>query len=384
MKNLRVGLFLLHPNTWFGGGQMALMRVAQWLAGKGLLVEVIVSRVEGQLPFQLPNKVSLKNLNVPALKWNGRPLGAVLMLSTINGLARYLRSDPPSVVIAPGWADGSITLLARRFSKPSAKIAIWEQTHVSTMRKYGGNLYRLLAPQFVRWLYPSADLLVGCSYSVADDIADLANLPKEQVHTIYNPIPPDLFQKAEEPIEHPWFIDEQLPVILGVGRLDPYKDFGTLIKAFALVRQNRPARLFILGEGAERPKLEALVKQLKLKNDVSLPGFEPNPFRFMKRAAAFVLSSRYEGAPLVLAEALACGCPIVSTDCPSGPSEILEGGKWGKLVPVGDVEALAEAILETLENPPDREKLRERGMDFHIDKIGQKWLELINSLTQNW
>lgn len=385
MKNLRVGFFLLHPNTWFGGGQMALMRVAQWLADKkGLPVEVIVSRVEGQLPFQLPTKVMLTNLNVLTLKWKGRPLGAVLTLSTVNGLVKYLRGDSPSVIIAPGWADGSITLLARRFSKTSAKIAIWEQTHVSTMQRYGGNLYRLLAPQFIRRLYSSADLLVGCSRSVANNIADLANLPRERVHTIYNPIPLDLFQKAEEPVEHPWFIDGQLPVILAVGRLAPEKDFETLIKAFTLVRQNLPARLVILGEGKERPKLEALIKELRLGNDISLPGFEPNPFKFMKKAAVFVLSSRYEGAPLVLAEALACGCPIVSTDCLNGPAEILENGKWGKLVPVGDVEALAKAILETINNPPDREALKKRGMDFHVDKIGQQWLELINSLTQNW
>ncbi len=360
---------------------MALLRVAKWLVGKGWQVEVIVSRVEGKLPFQMPSNIALVNLNVPTLMMNGKPIGLALVLSTVSGLVKFLRSTPPNVVIAPGWADGSVALLARRFPKTSAKIAFWEQTHVSTMRSYGGNLYRLLAPQLVQWLYPSADVLVGCSHSVADDIADLAGLPKERVHAIYNPIPPDLPQKAEEPVEHPWFCGQTIPVVLGVGRLDPEKNFEMLIKAFALVRQSRLVRLVILGEGKERPRLEALVRQLKLENDVSMPGFEPNPFKFMSRASVFVLSSRFEGFGMVIAEALACGCPVVSTDCLSGPSEILENGKWGKLVPVGDVETLAEAILETIENPPDREKLKRRGMDFHIDKIGQQWLELIKLLT---
>lgn len=378
MANQRVGFFLLHPNTWFGGGQMALLRVAQWLADKGLLVEIIVSRVEAKLPFQIPKNAELVNLNVPAPILNGKPIGLMLVLSTISGLAKYFQTSPPSIVIAPGWADGSVTLMARRNSKTTAKIAIWEQIHVSTMRKYGGNLYRLLAPQLVKRLYPSANIIVGCSQSVAEDLAYIAKLPKECVRTIYNPTPPEIFQRADEPVDHPWFVDSKLPIVLSVGRLDPQKDFPTLIKAFALVRQNRPARLVILGEGKERPKLEALVRQLKLDNDVSLPGFEPNPFKFMKRASVFVLSSRFEGFGMVISEALTCGCPVVATDCPAGPYEILEGGKWGKLVSVGDVENLAEAILETIENPPDREKIKQRGMDFHIDKIGQQWLELVN------
>ena len=137
-----------------------------------------------------------------------------------------------------------------------------------------------------------------------------------------------------------------------------------------------------MGEGSEREKLEALVKELGLDGDVWMPGFVDNPFKFMKRATVFALSSKFEGAPLVLAEALSLGVPVVSTDCPSGPREILEGGKWGKLVPVGDHEKLAEAILETIENPPDREKLKERGRNFSIDEVGGKWLKVIQDVTQ--
>jgi glycosyltransferase involved in cell wall biosynthesis len=179
----------------------------------------------------------------------------------------------------------------------------------------------------------------------------------EKIKVIYNPvITPELFARAEEPLDHPWFRPGEPPVVLGVGRLTQAKDFPTLIRAFALVRKERPARLMILGEGEERPKLEALVRELRLEEDVALPGFVDNPYKYMKRAAVFVLSSRWEGFGIVLVEAMALGTPVVATDCPSGPAEILENGKWGRLVPPGDPEALAKAILDTLEGGVSRVK----------------------------
>jgi glycosyltransferase involved in cell wall biosynthesis len=250
------------------------------------------------------------------------------------------------------------------------------------MKSQGGNLYRQLAPRIIKLSYRHADIVAGCSSAVADDIAELSGLPRERVHVIYNPTDPEIEAKAQEPIEHPWFNNSKIPVILCVSRLDPQKDLPTLIRAFSIVRKERPAKLAILGEGSERAKLEALVKELGLEGDVRMPGFVDNPFKFMKRATVFALSSRFEGFGMVIAEALAVGTPVVSTDCPSGPAEILGGGKWGKLVPVGDHEKLAEAILETIENPPDREKLEERGRDFSLDRIGQQYLQLITELLE--
>jgi glycosyltransferase involved in cell wall biosynthesis len=199
----------------------------------------------------------------------------------------------------------------------------------------------------------------------------------EKIKVIYNPvITPELFAKAEEPLDHPWFRPGEPPVVLGVGRLTQAKDFPTLIRAFALVRKERPARLMILGEGEERPKLEALVRELGLEEDVALPGFVGNPYKYIARAGVFVLSSAWEGLPTTLVEALALGTPVVSTNCKSGPEEILEEGRWGRLVPVGNIEELAKAIGESLSMP---RLLNGGALDrFRVDIVVDRYLEVMS------
>ena len=208
------------------------------------------------------------------------------------------------------------------------------------------------------------------------------DIPAESIQTIYNPVvTADLLNQAQAPIEHPWFAAGEPPVILGVGRLHPQKDFATLIRAFAIVRQKRPARLLILGgEPAEKQKLEALIHELQLEQDAQLFGFTDNPYAFMARAAVFALSSRYEGFGNVLVEAMATGTPVVSTDCESGPAEILENGKYGILVPVSNPGALAEALLATLEKSLDLDILQKRAQEFTNEKIAAQYLHLINQL----
>ena len=201
---------------------------------------------------------------------------------------------------------------------------------------------------------------------------------KENIRVIYNPVvTPELLEKAKEPLDHPWFARGEPPVILGVGRLHLQKDFPTLIRAFALVRQHKPTRLMLLGEGPDRYKLEALIDELGLTNEIALPGFISNPYAFISKASVFVLSSLYEGLPTVLIEAIAVGTVIVSTDCPSGPAEILDSGKYGCLVPVGDIKALSEAILNTLDQPTDSEALRQRAQQFSYETAVNKYLELL-------
>ena len=202
-----------------------------------------------------------------------------------------------------------------------------------------------MVPHLVKRFYPWADYVIGISRGVADDLSQTAGLPRERIKILYNPVvTPELREKARAPLNHPWFEAGQPPVILAVGRLTKQKDFPTLIRAFAQVRQSRPARLLILGEGPDRPALEALVNQLGLEDSVAMPGFVDNPYAYMSRASLYVLSSRWEGLPTVLIEALYCGPPIIAMDCPSGPREILADGQHGLLVPVGDITALAQAI----------------------------------------
>jgi glycosyltransferase involved in cell wall biosynthesis len=201
----------------------------------------------------------------------------------------------------------------------------------------------------VKCLYPLADKVVAVSHGVANDLHELVKLPTEKIAVIYNPVvTPGLLTKSQVPVDHPWFTIGQLPVILGVGRLSRAKNFSTLIRAFAQRGLHLRARLMILGEGELRPDLEALVSELGLGDTVCLPGFVNNPFAFMARSALCVLSSVQEGFPNVIVQAMAVGTPVVATDCLYGPAEILEGGKYGRLIPVDSVEAMAQAIDEEL------------------------------------
>jgi glycosyltransferase involved in cell wall biosynthesis len=230
----------------------------------------------------------------------------------------------------------------------------------------------------IRRFYPWADALSAVSDGVADDLARVCGMPREKIVTTWNPVvTPALFEAAAQPLEHPWFRPGEPPVVLGVGKLRPQKDFATLIDAFAKVRAKRPARLMILGEGPEEGRLRVRARRLDVSADTALEGFAANPFAMMARAAVFALSSAWEGLPSVLIQAMACGCPVVSTDCPSGPSEILAGGVHGPLVPVGDSDALAAAILRLLDAPPDREGLRRRADDFSAERVALRYLAVM-------
>jgi glycosyltransferase involved in cell wall biosynthesis len=213
---------------------------------------------------------------------------------------------------------------------------------------------------------------------VREDMAQVTGIPRERITVIFNPsvVGTEVAEKARAPLDHPWFELGQPPVLVAVGRLQEQKDYPTMIRAFAQVRQARPVRLLILGEGKERPVLEAQIEELGLQEDVSLPGFVTNPYAYLARASLFVLSSRWEGLPTVLIEALCCSTPVVSTDCPSGPREILQGGKYGRLVPVGDAEALARAITAALDeqrtSPPP-----ESWQPYDLNNIVDQYVNLL-------
>jgi glycosyltransferase involved in cell wall biosynthesis len=201
--------------------------------------------------------------------------------------------------------------------------------------------------------------------------------------TIYNPVvDTQLMVQSEGQALHPWLVAGGVPVVLAAGRLIAQKDFGTLIAAFARLRQERSVRLIIIGEGEERAALLVLARQLGVAQDVDLPGFMANPMAAMRAAQVFVLSSRFEGLPGVLIQAMACGTPVVSTDCPSGPREILQDGHWGRLVPVGDVTRMAEAIKATLEhlNPPD---VRFRAEAFSTDQAVRAYADVLGLVIED-
>jgi glycosyltransferase involved in cell wall biosynthesis len=227
----------------------------------------------------------------------------------------------------------------------------------------------------MRWFYPWADAIIVPSHGAAQDLANVSGIPLDRIHVAPNPVvSPALFKLAQETSPNMDFTPTKGPVILGVGELCARKDFGTLIQAFSKVRQSRPCHLLILGEGRERSRLEALVEKLGLKDDIEMPGFVENPYAYMARADLLVLSSNCEGFGNVLAEALAIGLPVVSTDCPSGPREILQDGRLGPLVPVGDANALAQAILATLDNPLDAQLLKSGAVPFSVATSARQYL----------
>jgi glycosyltransferase involved in cell wall biosynthesis len=217
---------------------------------------------------------------------------------------------------------------------------------------------------------------------VVEDTIQITGMPRERMVAIPNPvITPDIYPRSEEPVDHPWFDDPAIPVIIGAGRLTREKDFATLIRAFQRVREQQECRLLILGEGLLRQELEQMAAGLGLADCVAMPGYAPNPFAYMKKSALFVLSSAWEGSGNVLVEAMALGVPVVSTDCPYGPSETLAGGRFGPLVAVGDDAAMAEAMLETLARPLAAKLLQEAVADFSVERSARRYLDVLGFST---
>ena len=355
------------PSLGGGGAERVIVSLARGFAGRGLKVDLVLAKAEGAYLSQIPPQVRVVDL------------GARRTLLSLPSLIHYLRQERPHAMLSTLSHANIIALWAKKLARVSTWLVVREANTVSVEATNAATLKGKLIPHLIRIFYPWADAIVANSYRVAEDLMKLTRLPPDNIKVIYNPVvTPELFVKAEEPLDHPWFGPGEPPVILGVGRLTKQKDFPTLIRAFALVRKERPARLMILGEGEERPNLEALVRELGLEGEVALPGFVENPYKYMKRAAVFVLSSRWEGLPNALIEALAVGTPVVATDCPGGSKEILEGGKWGRLVPVGDVEALADAIVDILSNSELHGETTEQILQrFDLDYIITKYLKVM-------
>jgi glycosyltransferase involved in cell wall biosynthesis len=336
-KKKHIALFL--PSLRGGGAEKVMVNLALGFVEQGLKVDLVLAKAEGPYLSRVPEEVRVVDL------------GARRVLYSLPGLVRYLRRERPQAMLSALNYANIVAIWAKLLARVQTHLVVSERNTLSCSTQNASSVRVKLLPLLIKIFYPYADAVVAVSHGVAEDLITMTGLPMEKVKVIYNPvITPELFVKAEEPLDHPWFRPGEPPVVLGVGRLTKQKDFPTLIRAFALVRKERPARLMILGEGEERPKLETLARELGIEEDFVLPGFVENPYKYMKRASAFVLSSRWEGLPTVLIEALALGVPVISTNCPSGPAEILEHGKWGCLVPVGEPHLLARAILEILQN----------------------------------
>lgn len=337
MNNSRKRLALFLPALYGGGAERVMLNLAAGIARQGHAVDLVLAQAEGPFLAEVPELVQLVELN-------SRHLNTSRTVASLPTLVRYLRREQPDAMFSMLHAN-LIALWARRLAGYPRRLVISEHNTFSHQNLLLPKGYDWLMLQLVKRFYPWADGVVAVSDGVANDLAQVAKIRRDRIRVIYNPIvTEELRAKAKVPLEHPWFKINEPPVVLAVGRLTAQKDFDTLIRAFALVRRTHLARLLILGEGEQRQALEALVKRLNLEQDVGLPGFVPNPYAYMANSSLFVLSSRWEGLPTVLVEALYCGTPLIATDCPSGPREILRDGRFGQLVPVGDANCLAQAI----------------------------------------
>ena len=284
------------------------------------------------------------------------------------GIAAYVdREQPDALLAVNGLAAAAAAMAVRLAHRPVRLVAAQHDVFRSGRLRHRA-----------RRSYPYADAVVGVSQGVVAELARIPNLAHDRIHTVYNPVvSPDLDRKGLELAGHPWIDNPLCPVVLAIGRLKKVKDFPTLLTAFARLVAQRPVRLIVLGQGRLRPSLLSMAQRIGIAEHVDFPGFVENPYAFLSKADLFVLSSRYESLSNVLIEALACGCPVVSTDCPYGPREILEGGRLGPLVPVGDSEALAVAMARVLDEPPQRAALRERASFFSTKQAVDQYEKLL-------
>jgi glycosyltransferase involved in cell wall biosynthesis len=349
-----------------GGVERMLINLLHGLVMLGARVDLVLIRAESPHLAQCPESVTQVRLH------------ARHSLLAVPELAHYLRTRRPRALLAAKDRAGRAAVLARALSGVDTRLVVRLGTNLSTAMAERHAIERGLRYWPIRRLYPAIDRIVAVSEGVAEDTARIARIPRARIQVIRNPvITPSLYEAAAGPCPHPWLAPGQPPVIMGAGRFQRQKDFPTLLRAFARVRAERDCRLMILGEGSGRARLEALIAELGLGADVALPGFQPQLPAYLARAALFVLSSAWEGSPNVLTEALALGVPVVATDCPSGPSEILGGGRHGPLVPVGDVAALTAAMLETLAHPHPASELRAAVAEYEWMHSARAYLEAL-------
>ena len=357
-------LAIFAPSMAGGGAERVALKLAEGFVDRGFEVDLVLSAAEGPRMTEVRDDVRVVDLD------------ARRVLTSLPALARYLAKERPLALASHLDHANVVALVAAKLARYRGRVVVVEHNTLSEAARNGKSRRDRMMPHIVRRAYRRADYVVGVSGGVVQDLAAIAKVPGAKLRVISNPIvTPDLAERARETVDHPWFGDGSA-VFLAVGRLRPQKDFQTLLFAFQRVRARRPARLLILGEGHQRDALESLARDLGITDDVSLPGAVANPYAYVARAVAFVLSSRWEGLPTVLVEALACGVPVIATDCPSGPREILDGGRFGRLVAVGAVDELAlamDAALDGRLRPPPDESWR----PYEVGAVVDEYLRLM-------
>ncbi|MGN6516240.1 MAG: glycosyltransferase [Rhizomicrobium sp.] len=350
-----------------GGAERAILRLARGMIAAGRHVDLILIRAEGAYLNEIPLGANLTTLQCSRVS---RAVGA---------LAAHLRRTRPRAVLSALTHVNVATVLAVQLSRAYSRVVLSERNQISAKAGNAAGIWQRGLYRSVPLFYRAADAIVAVSGGVAEDLAGFGRLPQRKIRVIHNPVfDADVEDLTRAPVTHPWFDRKGPPIVLAAGRLHRQKGFDTLIDAFAIARAQVDCRLVILGEGPERHALLAAADRHGLAYDIDMPGFVENPFALMANAGAFVLPSRWEGFPNALVEAMACGAPVIAADCPSGPHEILDGGRYGALVAPDNSEALGRALVATLKTPPDTRPSRARAQSFSVSSATAQYLTVLD------
>lgn len=354
-----------------GGVERMLLNLVNAFAARGYRVDLLLIRADSKHLDEIHPAVHRIDLG-------SRHTGTSLL-----PLMRYLRMQRPARMLVAKDRAGRLAVRARRLARVDTRLVVRLGTNLSEALSTKSALQRWLRLRPIRKYYPLIDHIIAVSEGVAEDTMSISGIASERVSVVRNPvITARLRQLATDPPPHPWAKEKQAPLIVGAGRLTLQKDFATLIRALSLLPKELNAHLIILGEGDKRGELAQLAAELGVRERVDLPGFTANPYAYMAAADLFVLSSRWEGSPNVLTEAMALDRPVVSTDCPSGPAEILEDGRIAPLVAVGDHAALAAAMAKVLREPPQPGVIRAAVREYDVELSADRYLEILG-LSKN-
>ena len=361
---MKIALFM--PSLAGGGAERVMISLANELVQRGFDVDLIVSYAKGEYHNQIHGSVNFIDFKVNRV------------LKATPKLIQYVKEVNPQVILSTIWHANIITILVKLLTGSPGIVVIRETNQISKSKQSLSPLLSRLMCPLVNFFYPFADVIIAPSNGVADDLSKLGRIQRKKINVIYNPI----FLKAieaqarEEP-SHPWLVPKTEPVFIAVGSLTEQKGFSTLLESFFLVNKQIISRLIILGEGPLRQELEARALELGIHKKVDFHGFIENPFSLMASSDVFVLSSKWEGLPNVLIQAVSLGMRIVATDCTSGPQEILDNGKFGTLVEVGNIKMLSSAMLSSLEKQHDSDYVKSRAKHFSSDTIIPQYIKVL-------
>lgn len=359
------------PDFSVGGAEQVAITIMNGLAERGYDIDLLLSRASGELQSELSKRVSIVEL--PPSK-----TPAVGVAAHLPALVSYLHRQKPAGLFPHLEHPSIVCLIINRLL--DTETTVIPTQHSAFGHEVEATPKDRIVERIVPRLYPASDRIISVSEGVADSLIKQTPVDRDDVSVLHNPVDVErIRERASQPTDHKWVEDSDRDVVLFVGRHAGQKNLEGWVHAFERVVDKNPnARAIIAGKGQCRNDVVATVERCGLSDVVSLPGYVDNPYRYMAKADTFLLSSRYEGLPTVLIECLSVGCPVVSTDCPSGPREILSDGEYGTLVPVGDVNGLADAVYDTLADPPDPVRLRSRADDFSPQPVFNEYEQFLD------